>query len=46
MPITGDALRPMHALGQSTGGDAGQFKRVDNEVIELVPSAAPVVRCL
>lgn len=44
LPITPDALKHLHALCQSASGDAGQFKRLDNEVIQLVPGAAPVVR--
>jgi Fic family protein len=44
LPITADILRHLHALCQSASGDAGQFKRIDNEVIELVPGATPVVR--
>ncbi len=44
LPITADTLKHLHVLCQSASGDAGQFKRLDNEVIELVPGAAPVVR--
>jgi Fic family protein len=44
LPVTADTMRRLHALCQSAGADAGQFKRVDNEVIQLVPGAAPVVR--
>jgi Fic family protein len=44
LPITPDTLKHLHAVCQSASGDAGQFKRIDNEVIELVPGAAPVVR--
>ena len=44
MAITPDTLKRLHALCQSGGGDAGQFKRVDNDIIELIPYAAPVVR--
>ena len=44
LPLTPDTLKHLHALSQSASGDAGQFKRVDNEVIELVPGAAPVIR--
>jgi Fic family protein len=42
--ISSDTLKHLHALCQSASGDAGQFKRIDNEVIELVPGAAPVIR--
>ena len=44
LPITPEILRHLHAVCQSASGDAGQFKRLDNEVIQLVPGAAPVVR--
>lgn len=44
LPISADTLKHLHALCQSASGDAGQFKRMDNEVIELVPGAAPVSR--
>ncbi|WP_372806771.1 Fic family protein [Pontiella sp.] len=44
LAITPDTLMRLHELCQSGGGDAGQFKRLDNDIIELVPNAAPVVR--
>src|ERR1019366_6642608 len=44
LPIPPDLMRRLHKLCQEGGGDAGQFKRVDNEVIELRPGAAPVIR--
>ncbi|MCI1278945.1 MAG: Fic family protein [Nitrospira sp.] len=44
LPITPDLLRRLHQLCQEGSGDAGQFKKVDNEVIELRPGAAPLVR--
>lgn len=44
LSITPDTMKRLHLLCQSGGGDAGQFKKTDNEVIELVPGAAPVVR--
>jgi Fic family protein len=44
LPITPDALKRLHALCQGASGDAGQFKRIDNEVVELRPGAAPVIR--
>lgn len=44
LPINAATLKHLHALCQSASGDAGQFKRMDNEVIELLPGAAPVVR--
>lgn len=44
LAVTPDTLKRLHALCQSASGDAGQFKKVDNEVIQLVPGAVPVVR--
>ena len=44
LSITPDTLKRLHALCKSASGDAGQFKKVDNEVIQLVPGAAPVIR--
>ena len=44
LPITPDTLKHLHALCQGASGDAGQFKRPDNEVVELRPGAAPVIR--
>ena len=42
--IIPETLKHLHALCQSASGDAGQFKRIDNEVVELRPGAAPVIR--
>jgi Fic family protein len=44
LQITPDLMRRLHKLCQEGSGDAGQFKRVDNEVIELRPGAAPIIR--
>lgn len=44
LPINAATLKHLHALCQSASGDAGQFKRMDNEVVELRPGAAPVIR--
>jgi Fic family protein len=44
LQITPDLLRRLHRLCQEGSGDAGQFKKVDNEVIELRAGAAPVIR--
>jgi Fic family protein len=44
LQITPDLLRRLHRLCQEGSGDAGQFKKVDNEVIELRPGEAPLVR--
>lgn len=40
LPVTPDTLKHLHGICQSASGDAGQFKRIDNEVIQLVPGAA------
>jgi Fic family protein len=42
--ISPDLLLRLHRLCQEGSGDAGQFKKVDNEVIELRPGVAPIVR--
>lgn len=44
LPINAATLKHLHALCQAASGDAGQFKRLDNEVVELRPGAAPVIR--
>ncbi len=44
LPISSNLLRRLHRLCQEGSGDAGQFKKIDNEVIELRPGAAPLVR--
>jgi Fic family protein len=44
LQITPDLLRRLHRLCQEGSGDAGQFKKMDNDIIELRPGAAPIVR--
>ena len=44
LAVTPDNLQRLHALCLSARGDAGQFKRVDNDIVELRPGPAPVVR--
>jgi Fic family protein len=44
LAITPDTLKRLHALCQSASGDAGQFKKADNDIIQLVPGPAPVIR--
>ena len=44
LAITPDTLKRLHALCQSASGDAGEYKKGDNEIIQLVPGAAPVIR--
>lgn len=44
LPITPELLQRLHRLIQEGSGDAGQWKRVDNEIIELREGAPPLVR--
>jgi Fic family protein len=44
LEITPDLLRRLHGLIQEGSGDAGEWKRVANEIIELRPGAPPFVR--
>jgi Fic family protein len=44
LAITPDLLQRLHATIQEGSGDAGQWKRVDNEIIELRQGAPPLVR--
>ena len=42
--ISADTVRRFHKLCQEGSGDAGQFKKVDNEIVELRPDGPPVIR--
>jgi Fic family protein len=44
LAITPELLQRLHATIQEGSGDAGQWKRVDNEIIELREGAPPLVR--
>ena len=44
LAITPDTIRSLHALCQPASGDAGHFKRVDNDIVQLLPGKAPTVR--
>jgi len=44
LSITPELLQRLHATIQEGSGDAGQWKRVDNEIIELREGAPPFVR--
>lgn len=44
MPVTPDVLRLLHRTAQEGAGDAGEWKRTNNEIVELRPGAAPRVR--
>ncbi len=44
LPITGQTLQQLHRTIQEGAGDAGQFKRGDNDIIEFRTNEAPRVR--
>jgi len=44
LPITPETLKRLHRTIQEGGGDAGQWKQVENDIIEFRAGAAPVVR--
>lgn len=44
LPITPALLQKLHGLLEEGAGDAGQWKKVDNEIVELRPGAPPLIR--
>jgi len=44
LAITPDVLKRLHRIAQEAAGDAGQWKRVENEIVELRQGRAPVIR--
>src|SRR3972149_944452 len=44
LSLTPDVLKRLHRVAQHWAGDAGQWKRVENEIIEFRQGAAPIVR--
>jgi Fic family protein len=43
--ITPDVIRRLHALAQGgSSGDAGEWKKRDNEIVEILPSGEPQLR--
>ena len=42
--ISADTLKHLHGLCQQGSGDAGHFKRLDNDIIQLIPGEAPKIR--
>lgn len=44
LPVTPETLRKLHATIQDGAGDAGKWKRVMNEITEVRPGQAPVLR--
>jgi hypothetical protein len=41
LAVTPDTLRRLHALAQRAAGDAGEWKRVGNDIIEWTPTRRP-----
>jgi Fic family protein len=44
LPITPQTLQRLHRLALQGAGDAGQWKRVENEIVEFRQGATPIVR--
>jgi Fic family protein len=44
LSITPELLKKFHFIIQEGSGDAGQFKRVNNEIIEIKPGVPPFIR--
>lgn len=42
--VTPDLIRQFHATIQVDSGDAGRWKKADNEIVEIRPGGAPIVR--
>jgi Fic family protein len=44
LAITPDVIRRLHSLAQGGSGDSGEWKRRDNEIIEILPNGERSVR--
>lgn len=44
LELTPELFQQLHALIQEGSGDAGQWKQVDNELVEFRPGGPPVIR--
>jgi Fic family protein len=44
VPVTPALVRKLHGMAQSGGGDAGRWKRKDNEIIEILKNGERHVR--
>ena len=44
LPVAPETLRRLHKAAQQGAGDAGTWKRVDNQIVELRAGSGPVVR--
>ena len=42
--VSVEMVRRLHALAQDGSGDAGTWKRINNEIVELQPGKPPVIR--
>ncbi len=42
--ITPEILKRLHSIAQRGAGDAGQWKQIENEIVEFRQGAAPIVR--
>lgn len=44
LALTLETVRRFHTLAQDGSADAGEWKKTDNEIVELQPGRAPVIR--
>ncbi len=44
LPITEDTIKQLHSLSRGGVGDAGEYKRQDNDIIEVIPGRGREVR--
>ena len=44
LQVSPELIRDLHKRCQEASGDAGQFKKVDNEIVELRADAPPLIR--
>lgn len=44
LPITPDLLKQLHRTAQQGAGDAGQWKQMENEIVEFRQGGPPIVR--
>lgn len=44
LPVSPEVILRLHALCQAGAGDAGRFKRTDNDIVQLQEGGPPIVR--
>jgi Fic family protein len=44
LPLTEETIRKLHSLSRGGVGDAGEYKRQDNDIIEVIPGRGREVR--